>query len=141
MIRVISDRTRAYVRKRVLEAMTANVTIYRMVKPALDTNTLFVTATSAETIYTGAARIRQVTGGAPIIVGEEQLSVAGTAISIPFDAALPRADDIVVVSSFGPDEELETRAFLVRDVDAGGLIRAARTMTCAIYEESRWWES
>ena len=140
-MRVISDRTRSYVRKRTLDAMTAQVTIYRMHKPEMDPTSLLIISDTAETIYTGQARIRQVSGAAPILVGEEQLTLAGTAVSIPYDAALPRVDDIVVVDSFGTDTELVSRAFQVRDVDGGGLIRAVRTMTCTLYNESRWWES
>lgn len=137
----VSMRTLAYIRRRVLMAMTAEITILRMVRPDLDGNSLLVTSGVASTIYTGNARIRNVGSGGPIIVGEETVSTSNTLISIPFDAVVPRIDDVVLVGDYGPeDTDLNDRAFQIKDVDGGGLLRAVRTLSCSKYEESRWWE-
>lgn len=141
MMRPFTPRTQAYVRRRVLADMTAVIRVLRVLNPALDPISLIMTSGTQEVIYSGRARIRAVSGGGSIIAGEEVIATSNTSISIPFDAALPRVDDVVLVDTFGSDIEQVTRAFLVRDVDGGGLLRAMRTMTCTAYQGSRWWDN
>lgn len=137
----LTTRTQSFVRARAMANMTGQVRILRMVRPSMDDLTLLVTAAQAQLIYQGKARIRALQGGGMLIVGEEQISTRSTAISIPFDAPVPHVDDVVLVDSYGTDTDLATKAFLIKDVDGGGLIRAVRTLTCSVYEASRWWES
>lgn len=137
----VSSRTQRYVRARARANMLGVVQIIRAVKPTYDAITLLMTAASAQTVYEGAARIYAAQASAPIYVGEGIIATTGTIVSLPYDAAVPKVDDIVVVVTFGSDPALETDTLLIKDVGGGGLIRATRQLACVAYQANRWWES
>lgn len=135
-----SSRTQRYVRARALANMTAQVRIVRAAKATMDTTSLHLTAVLASTIYEGVARVYSTQGSAPIYAGEGIIATSGTQVSLPYDAAIPRVDDVVLVLAFGSDPELADDTFQVKDVGGGGLIRATRLLTCVAYQANRWWE-
>lgn len=134
-------RTQTYARARATANMLASVRILRIQKPDMDDLTLIVTAALSETVYDGVARITTVNPAGVLTVGEEQISTRSTNVSIPYDSSVPRVDDVVIVDSYGSDTDLGERAFQIKGVDGGGLLRAVRTLSCVVYTESRWWES
>lgn len=136
-----TTRTQRYVRARARGNMSAAIRILRVTVTAMDADTLLITAPAAVLIYSGIARITTLNPGGLLSVGEEQISTRSTQVSIPYDASVPHVDDIVVVDSYGSDENLSERTFQVKGVDGGGLIRAVRTLSCVSYFESQWWEA
>lgn len=135
-----STRTQRYVRARAEANMLGAVQVLRRAKSAMDTTTLVVTTAILETVYAGKARIYSETQGAALFVGESVQPISAVTVSLPYDADGIHADDVVLVTSFGSDPELENDAFLVKDVGGGGLIRATRTLSCVAYQANRWWE-
>lgn len=135
-----SARTQAVARAQMLADMLAQIRIVRTKLSPLD-DALVHTAVLVETVYTGVARITTVNPTGVLTVGEEQISTRSTNVSIPYDAAVCKVSDIVVVDSYGSDTDLAERAFQVKGVDGGGLLRANRVLSCVAYFESRWWES
>lgn len=134
-----SSRTQAYVRARALANMLGQVRIIRPTRSGMDSN-LLITSIEASLIYTGPARIYATNGGGALIVGEGITQTSSTTISLPYDAAAPHIDDVVLVLSFGADTELADDAYTVRDVGGGGLLRATRQLSCTAYQANRWWE-
>lgn len=130
------------VTKRIEQQMLATVTIYRGQLGALDTTTGRVGGlTNATTIYSGKARIWTMSGSGVVTLGEGTVDTRSTIVSIPLSARpLPARDDLVLIGDDNlSDADLDTRALRVLDVDGGGLIGAARKLTCTGYYPSRYW--
>ena len=140
MTKVGTTFSRRYVARRAQEVMIDTVAIHRPSAGAFSTATGMTTAGETVKIYQGKARIYSVTGPQVINIGEADLSMRQTNISIPADASpVPRRDDIVVIFEAVSDEDLQDRAFRVIDVEGGGLVRAVRRMLCTGIEESASW--
>lgn len=137
----VTSRTLAYVRRRAEAAMTGTVKVLSLIAPTYDDNTLIMTTGVATQIYQGVARIRTELAGGAIVAGDSVIQTSATTVSLPYDAAVPKIDDIVVVLSFGADTELEDDVFQIKDVGGGGLIRATRQLQVVAYRANRWWEA
>lgn len=136
-----SARTQAYARNRAEANMLDQITVLRMrAEPVFDPTTMLVTSAPPTTVYTGIARVHTARGAGVTVIGDVAVDTRTIAISIPFNAPVPRQDDLVIVNSDESDSDMQARAFQVRDVDGGGLLRAIRTMSCTGYNESHWWE-
>lgn len=141
MRKPFSARTQKYVRARAEANMTVTIRVLRMrAAPVLNQTTLVVTSAAPTTVYAGKANVHTASGAGATTVGEIAVDTRSTAISIPYNAPVPRQDDLVIVDAGSSDTDLNTRAFQVRDVDGGGLLQAVRTMSCVGYYESRYWE-
>lgn len=136
-----STRTLAYVRARARANMLGSIQIFRLLAPTMNSSTLIMTTGTPTEVYSGPARIYTETQGGAVIVGESVLQTAATTISLPYNAALPKIDDVAVVISFGSDPELEDDAYQIKAVGAGGLIRATRQLQVMAYRANRWWEA
>jgi hypothetical protein len=135
-----SARTLAYARSRLADNMLGAIQVLRRAVPTLDSTSLVLTTTVATTVYDGKARIYSSNGGAPIFVGEGIIAVTATTVSLPHDAPEIKVDDIVLVTSFGADVQLQDDTYTVKDVAGGGLMRATRQLSCQAYQANRWWE-
>lgn len=138
MARTISDRQLRQLRWTANRQMRNKVVINRPDKPSFDSVTGMVTATTNATIYRGSARIWSVQGPQTMTLGDEIITFRMTNISIPYNAPLPRRDDIVTV--YGADDPtLQGRSFRVLDVEVAGEAYAARRMSCTQIEGSATW--
>jgi len=138
---VISAAARALVRRRVEAQMTARITILRGGRGTLDPATGLVGGlANAQTVYTGKARIRTVSGAGVLAIGEDQIDTRQTLISIPIDSPVPRCDDLVRVEEDGTaDPDLGGRLFRVTEVEGGSLFGdACRMAATSFYDSSRW---
>lgn len=141
MARTVSTYTRKLVRKRVEAQMLASITIQRGDLGALNPTTGTVGGlTNLVTIYSGKARI-WTAGGNAIALGDGIIDMNQTYVSIPIDATTtPRRDDIVtVLNDMLADVDLDDRVLRVMEVDGGGLVGAARRLTCSYFNQSRYW--
>lgn len=118
--------------------MTSTVTIVRMNAPALDEATLYVSSSNKQTVYQGKARVHRVTGAGVTVIGEMDLDTRSVTVGIPWDAPMPRQDDVVLISET-TDARLSGQAFQVRDVSTGGLLNAQLELSCTGFADSRAW--
>ena len=140
MVKVGSSFSRRYIQRRAMSVMVDTITIHRPTDGTFNTNTGLLTADISQKIYEGKARIYSVDGPSVINVGEADLVMRNTNISIPANTSpVPNRDDIIMVLEAISDEDLQGRAFRVLDVSGGGLVRATRRMLCTGIEESSSW--
>lgn len=108
--------------------MTYAITLTRPGKPTFDRDTGQMTPVSADTIYTGKARVYEVQGGQTYQLGDEPQVFATTFVSIPVSAPRPQAEDIVTITA-SPDPVLVNRRYRVTGVNTGGFIPDVHRMS------------
>lgn len=141
------------VRARTESNMDGLVTILRGRPGVLDTTTGRVAGMSgavqiygdqvpAGTIGTigGTARIHPVSGQGSLSLGPGQIDQRSTTVSIPWGAATPQRDDIVVIRDAGQDSDLTGKALRVVEVSGGTLFGDARRMSCTLWGKSGYWD-
>lgn len=137
----VTQRMREYVRKRAQDHMNSTISLYRYGSINFDDITGTVTVPDRDPIYSGKARVWQLNEGQVLVSGDADIATASTNISIPFDAALPKRDDIVVIRTCVQDPSIAGMAFRVMAVDGGGMIGAVRRMQCvALVDSGQWTE-
>jgi hypothetical protein len=138
-LKIVNDNAVIKYARRYVEAnMTAKVKILRMDNPSWDADTGGVAATEQFTVYEGKARVYGVSGPMTMNLGEEPQYFSSTYVSVPYDAVLPRVDDVVLVTEHY-DWTLVGRSFRVMDVEAGGQYPAVRRMQVTGVQTSRQW--
>lgn len=141
MSRLPSQAAARYIRKRVNEQMAYRVQIYRNGTPNFDEASGVYTAKKATLVYEGRGRIWYAGGGSAIAIGEGDIVVTPTYLSIPFTAdPVPRVDDVVVVID-SPDSDLLGRTLRITSVDSGSYIHPARKMQVVVWSDNRTWTS
>ena len=141
MPRTVSNYARRYVRARAEAQMTCHVRIYRHEDPVFDDETGLMTSSHGTKIYEGDARLWYAQGGNVVELGDADINMMNTYVSIPWDSdPVPHRDDIVMVDSCALDPDLVDRAFRVMNTDGGGLMNATRKMTVSTFAESHTWE-
>jgi hypothetical protein len=142
---VVSPYARAYARAHATAHMYYTVRIERMSLGVFDQVGGGIVPAVKALIYTGPARIWTVTGPQVIAVGEDEMSMTQTNLSIPWDAdPVPHRDDIATVVDYNPhggfgDQALIGKTFRVLDVQYGGQMYATRRMSVQAIEESAAW--
>lgn len=137
----VSQRAREYVRKRAQDHMIATVTLYRPVDVTFNDTTGIVGTPSRASYYTGKCRIWSLNTGSSVIIGETDIAVSDTIISIPFGSPAPKIDDMAVVGINPPDPTLNSMAFIVQHFDGGGLIGGTIRMNCKALADSADWQN
>lgn len=140
MFRAASRYSRQYIARRALGAMVDRISINRPGDVQLNPTTGMNVAVAGEEIYQGQARIYSVSGPQVVDLGEADIALRMTYVSIPSDwLPVPQRDDIITVLEARSDEGLQDKAFRILDVDGGGLVRAVRRMQCVSWEENSSW--
>ena len=137
----VSERARNYVRGRVEDHMLATISIFRPVEGSFNDSTGIVSIPSRTEFYSGKARIRLLSSGSEIVIGESEIAMADTVISIPHDSPRPKAEDIAVVSDNPPSTILNGYAFTVVNFTVGGLIGASIEMNCRALDDNSSWKN
>jgi len=122
--------------------MAATVTIYRHAETIdFDDITGLADLPGPRTeVYSGKARIWTSNTGSVTVVGEAEITLTMTNVSIPLDASLPQKDDVIVVDANAHDTATVGNTYRVMGVDGGGLIGGARRMSCSTFSDSAFWE-
>jgi hypothetical protein len=87
-------------------------------------------------IYEGKARISQVRGGSPMLLGDEQEFFSTVSVAIPLSAPQVIIDDTVEILS-GPDPHVVNRMFRVTDTEGGGDLPADQVFNALGVARSR----
>lgn len=136
---IISNYPNKLVRTRVELTMVSTIKIQRGDIGDLDPVTLQVGGIkNPTTVYQGKARIHPLVGNGAIALGEGQIEMRSTTITIPISATVPHRDDLVTDLT-DDDVDLPNRTFRVTDVEVGGFFNAYRTLTCTSWADDRWW--
>lgn len=131
------DRAIQAVRSRALLFMTSTVQIRKAVKPTFDINTGRAASGSGALVYEGLARIWEVTQGGSVVVGEDDVNLENTQLSIPWNISpVPQKGDLVKVLT-SDDANLVGRVFAIRSAAKSGLLRPTRRFNVTLHEESR----
>jgi len=132
----ISPTSQAYIRKRATALMHDACTIYKPGKPVLDRNT-GKTVTGPPTVkYTGPCRIWEVSAGQQMLMGDEQITLTQTYLSLPFDAPVPEEDDTVQILQ-ADDTNLVGKTVSVISTVHGGGLRASRKLLVRVVESEK----
>jgi hypothetical protein len=136
---VIGNYPRDHIRQRATNLMSAAVKISR---PGTDYDpvTRRDVSTEGDILYEGPARIWEVPAGQQVVIGEEEVVVTSTYLTIPFWVQpLPEHDDLIVVTE-SDDEDLIGRSLDIVSVVRGGGLRASRRFQVRISEsrKSTW---
>jgi hypothetical protein len=131
---------RAKVRARVAQFMTTPLTIKRGQLGAFDPATGLVGGlASAATVYTGNGRIHSITGQGGVVAGDGEFDTRQVIISIPWNAAEPARDDLVIVTSDAADPDLAHSVYRVMEVNGGSLFNDSTQLSCVGWHPSRHW--
>lgn len=138
----VSERSRSYARRRVQDHMSSTVFIFRDGAIEFDENTGIMSVPTRDYYYYGKAKVAALSQSGTMLMGEIQMSLGTTSISIPFSEDVhPKRDDIVVVGDNPTDQTADDHKFRVMSVNRGGIFGAVITMECVSFEDSAQWKA
>lgn len=118
--------------------MLSTCVIERVNQGDWDPMSNLVTAGGRTVIYTGVCRVWELSGPQPIDVGDDQIVLQSTNVSIPWNAVpVPRRDDEVKIVSSQSDLDLIGRRYRILDEAKSGDLRATRRFLVQGFEEHR----
>lgn len=121
----ISPFAQSYIRTRTADRMDDTCMIWTAGAPVIDPVTGKSTRSVGTIKYTGKCRFWEVTGGPQVLVGDEQVTITQSFLSVPFDAPVPESDDIVQITA-SADPDLVGRTVNILSITRGGGLRASR---------------
>lgn len=134
----VSARARAYVRRRATAQMYATCVIERVDEGLWDPLSNLVTAGGRIVIYTGVCRVWELSGPQPVDIGDDQIVLQSTNVSIPWDVdPVPHRDDEVKITGSAVDFDLVGRRYRILDEAKSGDLRATRRFLVHGVEEHR----
>lgn len=135
----VSPFSQTFLQDHATDLMTSSCRVYtpNLGVGTYDRVTGRVTAGDPVIKYEGPCRIWEVPGGQQIIVGDEEITVTQTYLSLPYwITPLPENDDIIqVIESDDPD--LVGRTLSVVSTVRGGGLRASRRFQVKISESKK----
>lgn len=138
MVSPISSRARAFVRKRATEVMEYTCRIERVARPSYDEDTLLASPGSRTTVYTGICRIWEVASASQVLVGESDISMQHTQLSIPWNTPeVVKKNDEVIILTAPQDSQIVGKRFQIDSVAKAGELRATRRFNVSMVQEKR----
>lgn len=131
----ISPFAASYVRKRTTEHMVDRCKIWRPGDVVVD-NDGNASRNIAEVKYEGACRFWEVSAGQQVVVGDQQISMTQSYLTLPYNAPVPEQDDIVQITE-SADSDLQGRVVNITGVVRGGGLRASRRFTVQVVESKK----
>lgn len=135
----VSSFARDHIRQRATDLMNCRVRITRP-GSAYDPVTRRDSNTEGELLYEGPARVWEVPAGQQIVIGDDEVTVTSTYLSLPFWVyPLPEDDDLIVVID-SDDPDLTGRSLNVESTVRGGGLRASRRfqVTVSTSKKTSW---
>ena len=131
----ISELAKAFVRQRATDVMAYTCRIERVHKPSFDQASGTAVPGSRVTIYEGKCRIWEVTGGAPVVIADDEITMQSTQLSIPWDTPqVPKRDDEVEILTSPEDHTLVGKRFVIDSNAKAGELRATRRFAVRGYQ-------
>ena len=138
----VSERTKRYARMRAKDHMSAMVSVYRPEDPQIQFNdaTGISEVPAHQKVYEGVARVWNIDTSGTLILGEADVAVASTNVSIPYDGSIEvRNGDVVYVLAHD-SVAYQGKAYTVQSVTYGGYMDATIRMSCTGLTASNSWE-
>jgi hypothetical protein len=132
----VSPTAQNYIRKRASELMADECRIFKPTRPVLDRTTGKTTTPSPTVKYEGVCRYWEVQSGQQISVGDEQLTLTQSYLSLPYDAPVPESDDIVEITK-SVDPTLQGTTVAVISITRGGGLRGSRKLLVRVVESKK----
>lgn len=131
----ISPFAKSYLRRRATEQLWDACRIYKQGKMTVGDN--FSARRSPAVIkYEGACRLWEVPASSQVVIGDSQLVVSQTYLSLPWDAPVPESDDIVLITK-SDDPDLVGRTVSIVSVVRGGGLRGTRKFTVKVLDSKK----
>jgi len=139
-MRAGSKLSLGYIRSRANRNMRSTCRIERVEPPTYDDLSGLATAGTRTTVYEGICRIWEASGAGLVQVGEEDIPIQTTQLSIPWDTTpVPQRDDEVQILTSEVDDHLVGRRFRILDVSKAGDLRPSRRFSIQGVQESGSW--
>lgn len=132
----ISPVAAAYIRKRATALMNDACIVYNPDDPVLDDTTGTVTTPYTEAKYEGPCRYWEVPAGQVMRVGEENIVLAQSYLSLPWDAPIPESSDTIEITQSEDPSLIGTTVTVVSTV-RGGELRGSRRMLVRVTESEK----
>lgn len=132
----ISAFAASYVRKRTSERMVDECRIWKPGPVILDRTTGKTSRGEDILKYQGVCRFWEVTAGGAALLGDEQVTISQTYLSLPYNAVVPEQDDIVKIT-MSVDPDLVGRTVKVVSTVRGGGLRASRRFLVQVVESQK----
>lgn len=110
--------------------------VQRTTQGGLNETTGVYGAPTAVDYYVGPCRVAPSTSGSPTVVGEEEIVYRQTDIFLPYDAPVPREDDVVLITASEEDPEMVGRVFRIVEVRLSSN-NNARMLSCTNVQPSK----
>lgn len=132
----ISPFAAAYVRRRTSERMVDQCRIWTPGPVVLDRTTGKTSRGEDILKYQGMCRFWEQTAGSAALLGDENVTISQTYLSLPYNAPIPESDDIVKIT-MSVDPDLVGRTVKVVSVVRGGGLRASRRFSVQVVESQK----
>lgn len=134
----ISARAKKFVRDRATAVMLYECKIERVVPPTFDNVTLIGSSGTRTLVYEGVCRLWEVSGGSAVVLGDTDLIVQTTNLSIPWDVSvLPRRnDEVLITGAPGEDPFVIGKRYQIQTSAKAGEMRATRRFEVLTMEKS-----
>lgn len=133
---LISGYAINYVRDRATATMRYTCRIERVNPPVFDNVTGTATSGTRSLIYEGPCRVWEVAGGGAVVVGEDDIIMQSTQLSIPWSASpVPRKEDEVTITIAPTDAEMVGKRFVIDSSAKAGELRATRRFAVRGYQQ------
>ena len=137
----VSPYAQGYIQDRAMDLMTSTCRVYTP-STGINTGTYDpvtgkVTATPGTIKYEGPCRLWEVPGGQTIVVGDQELSVTQTYLSMPYWVTpLPERDDVIQILT-SDDPDLVGRSVSIVSTIRGGGLRASRRFQVQVADSKK----
>jgi hypothetical protein len=131
----ISPYALTYLRERATDLMNCAIIASAPVV-AYDALTRRETSGAGSVIYDGPARVWQVPSSAQVLVGEDQVTITQTMLSVPWETPSFSLDTLILVTA-ADDDDLIGRSLNIESSVRGGGLRASRQFSVSISTSKR----
>jgi hypothetical protein len=135
----ISPFAQEYIRKRTAELMHDACKIYTPGSPVLDRTTGNTTTPESAVKYEGPCRFWEVQAGQQVLIGDQELVMTQSFLSLPYDAPVPEGDDVVEITDCDDPVLIGTTVNVISAVHGGGLRASRKLLVRVIESESGSW--
>lgn len=137
MTSIFSNIALDYLRDKATEVMTSECRIERVSLPSFDESSGTAVPGGRVTVYEGKCRIWETSQGGPIMIGEDDVVMQNTQLSIPWDVnPVPKRHDEVEITASQSDSAIVGRRFVIDSSAKAGELRPTRRFTVRGYEKT-----
>jgi hypothetical protein len=134
-IPIITSTARSYIRSRVEGVMEYTCRAERVVKGNHADDTLVYTPGTRTTLYEGPCRLWEISGASAIVVGDADIDIQQTQLSLPWDSPILKKNDEVVITASPSDPSMTNKRFQVESSSKSGAMRATRRYVVKMVSE------